>query len=285
MGLIQDASTLVKEKDPDFQIEIEHIAHEILSKAEKEGLTSPETANLIMREIKRLSEVNDPYTGFKATEMSQARTLLPRLKKYVGKDLRSRINLAVLGNSFDFFKAPEEALNDIPKQLQEGITFFRDDVVRLERFLAQGPELVLYLTDNSGEIYFDLPLYEYIQERAGRTVLVVKGGPSLNDLTRNEIQAANLEDRFDQVCDTGTDGVGIDWGRVSQEFLDLVQRADLILSKGMANFETIHIRDLSSPVFFLFKVKCRPIQSYLETPPDSFFALWYEGRFTLKSRF
>jgi hypothetical protein len=140
--------------------------------------------------------------------------------------------------------------------------------------LREKPVTVLYLTDNAGEIYFDWPLYEYIRDRSRKTILVVKGGPSLNDLTRTELKSAGLEKMFDTVMDTGTDGAGIDWENVSRDFLDLIASADLVISKGMANFETLYPRAMVSPTFFLFKVKCEPIQNYVQAPPNSFMALW-----------
>ena len=36
--------------------------------------------------------------------------------------------------------------------------------------------------------------------------------------------------------------------------MDLLASADLVISKGMANFETLYSRDVAAPVFFLFKV-------------------------------
>jgi len=193
-------------------------------------------------------------------------------------DLKSLVSLAVLGNSLDFFKDANQALAGIPDLVQKGVSFFHDDIGRIEGFLVRKPPLILYLSDNSGEIYFDYPLYTYIRERAGRTVLVVKGGPSLNDLTRSELEASQLGTRFAEVADTGTHGVGIDWDRVSEGFLRLVDEADLIISKGMANLESIYPKKLSCPVFFLFKAKCRPIQDYLHSPADSFWALWHDGK-------
>ena len=106
---------------------------------------------------------------------------------------------------------------------------------------------------------------------------MVKGGPSLNDLTRSELATFHLGERFAEVADTGTDGVGIDWDRVSEAFLHLIDGADLIVSKGMANLESIYPRKLTCPVFFLFKAKCQPIQDYLHSPADSFWALWHDG--------
>lgn len=92
-----------------------------------------------------------------------------------------------------------------------------------------------------------------------------------------ELQTAGLADRFDRVADTGTAGAGIDWDHVSSEFMDLMTSADLIVSKGMANFETLYPKSLAAPSFYLFKVKCEPIQNYVQAPVNSFLALWKES--------
>jgi uncharacterized protein with ATP-grasp and redox domains len=278
MDLAQQAATLAAGEEPGFLAEAEAAAREILNDTETRSLTSPQRANLILGKIKRRSGVADPYAEFKAREMEQARKVYSQIKGTLPDDLRSGVNLAALGNSLDFFTDPEKTLSEIPNQIRKGSFFFHDDIDRLEGFLSAGPGLVLYLTDNAGEIYFDQPLYAYIQERAGRTVLVVKGGPSLNDVTRAELKISGLDKEFSEVADTGTDGIGIEWKNVSKEFLDLIDNADLILAKGMANFESIFPRDLPCPVFFLFKAKCQPIQDYLKAPGESYWALWKEGK-------
>jgi hypothetical protein len=168
-------------------------------------------------------------------------------------------------------------LGAIPRQFSQGITLFRDDIDRLGAFLEKEPAKVLYLTDNAGEIFFDAPLYEYIRKRCSQTVLVVKGGPALNDLTRAELQLARLENKFGAVADTGTAGAGIDWDQVSEAFIELVDSADLILSKGMANFETLYPKMLKPASFYLFKVKCEPIRNWIQAPANSFLALWQDG--------
>jgi hypothetical protein len=45
----------------------------------------------------------------------------------------------------------------------------------------------------------------------------------------------------------------------------------------MANFETLYARDMAAPTFFMFKVKCEPIQKYIQAPANSFLALWKQG--------
>jgi len=277
MGLARQAAAQASGDNSNFLSQAEAVTREILSDAEQRGLTSPDAGNRILREVRIRSGVSDPYAEFKAREMAQARKVFSQIKGILRDDLRSRVNLAALGNSLDFFTDPEKTLSEIPHQIQKA-TFFHDDVDRLERLLSRNVRLVLYLADNAGEVYFDQPLYRYIREHADRVVLVVKGGPSLNDMTRIELRADGLDQGFKEVVDTGTDGVGIDWVHASKEFLDLVGQADLILAKGMANFESIYPRDLSCPVFFLFKAKCQPIQDYLEAPGESFWALWKDGK-------
>jgi damage-control phosphatase, subfamily I len=277
LTLAKNTALLATDDNPGLVEKSERAARQILADADVNPTSSPEIANRIIREVRRLTGVSDPYIEFKAREMEQARKLFSQLSANVGETLRSRVSLATLGNTLDFFISPEQALAGIPPQFLNEIPFFRDDIDQLEAWLRKTPGLVLYLTDNAGEIYFDGPLYEYIRERSRKIILVVKGGPSLNDLTRAELKTAGLEKMFDPVMDTGTDGAGIDWENASRDFLDLMACADLVISKGMANFETLYPRDMVAPVFFLFKVKCVPIQNYIQAPANSFLALCKKG--------
>ncbi|MEE4606684.1 MAG: ARMT1-like domain-containing protein [Desulfobacteraceae bacterium] len=276
-SLAKDLVRLAASENPDFAEKAEHITHDILKDAGNTASSSPEIANRIVREIRRITGIHDPYENFKMREMAQALEIVTHLKHHVAESLRSRAILAALGNSLDFFKNPAEALDDVTGLFHNGFSFYFDHIDQLQAHMSKRPEIVIYLTDNAGEIFFDIPLYDYLKKNCGRIYLVVKGGPSLNDLTRTELRSQNLMDRFDRVADTGTDGAGIDWDHVSSEFLDLLYAADLVVSKGMANFESLYPRCLSGPSFYLFKVKCEPIQNYIQAPAGSFLALWKNG--------
>lgn len=276
-SLAKSAIALAGVSDAGMVAKAEASTREILTKAAENRLSSPQLAGKILREIQRLTGVSDPYRQFKTREIALARKIYTQIKSDHSIDLRACAKLAILGNSLDFFKNPAETLAQIPAQLDAGISYFYDDIDRLAAFMEKRPERVLYFTDNAGEIFFDIRLFEYIKARARNTILVVKGGPSINDLTRKEIPFVDRGDLFNEVADTGTDGAGIDWDNVSAEFLDLVASADLIISKGMANFETIYPKPIRPPVFFLFKVKCEPIQRFIQAPVGSFIALWKEG--------
>jgi uncharacterized protein with ATP-grasp and redox domains len=284
MSLAKDVVTLAASENPVLVEKAEHITRNILEEVGTNESSSPQIANRILREIQKITGVADPYEDFKTQEMVQAQKVFTNLTDHVADNLRSRATLAAIGNSLDFFKNSEQVLADIPGLLRNGFSFYFDHLDQLEALLKTKPEKVLYLTDNAGEIYFDLPLYEYLNKLCRRIYLVVKGGPALNDLTRVELQTAKLADRFDNLADTGTDGAGIDWDNVSDEFLDLVASADLIVSKGMANFETLYPRCISVPSFYLFRVKCEPIQNYIQAPAGSFLALWKEADSSVNHR-
>jgi len=276
MSLAKSAAALAGVNDGELLKKVEAVTREILENAAGNCLSSPQLAGKILREIQCLTGEPDPYRQFKAQEIELARKVFTQIESGRLLDLRSMASLAILGNSLDFFKNPAETLAEIPVQLNTGVSFFYDDIDRLAAFINTKPGRVLYFADNSGEIFFDMPLYEYIKARAQNTVLVVKGGPSINDLTRNELPILDRDDLFDQVADTGIDGAGVDWDNASKEFLELVESSDLILSKGMANFETIYPKNMAPHVFFLFKVKCEPIQRFIQAPVGSFVALWKE---------
>jgi damage-control phosphatase, subfamily I len=259
------------------QKEIRMGTKRILAEAEKKGWTSPETANKILRLIRGVSGIADPFNSVKRAEMAQAKSVFEEVKDQVGTDLRSLANLALLGNSFDFFRSAADAMAGVSEQVGKEWVYFHDDLDRLQDFLLNDPGSVLYLTDNAGEIFFDLPLFQYIQTFARKTVLVPKGGPGLNDLTLEDLESASIKGMFHEIMDTGTDGAGIDWRHVSEAFAARVERADLIVAKGMANFETFCFHHLATPVFFLFRVKCHVVADYFNAPMDSMMALWKDG--------
>ncbi len=276
-SMARDVVQLINPSDPIVLEKVERISLDIIKNAEGGKPNSPQIANRILRKIRHLTQFDDPYAEFKSREMEVARKLLSQIKDKIPRNLRARASLAALGNSFDFFRDPARALADIPNHIHNGVSFHHDHLDRLEAFLANNPQRLLYLTDNAGEIYFDLPLYEFLEEHCQQIYLVVKGGPALNDLTRAELETAKLLDRFEYLADTGTDGAGIDWDTVSSEFLDLFASADFIVSKGMANFETLFPKTISAPSFYLFKIKCDPIHNYIQAPLGSFMALWKDG--------
>lgn len=275
-GLAHTAAKMSAHGDEDLADRAARAASLVLESPQARALTSPEIANLMLREIRQITKVADPYQETIAQEIKVARQAAERAGELMGGDLQSLAGLAALGNSLDFFKPTDEAMADVEALAASGVDFTHNDIPRLERALSKQPASVLFLSDNTGEIFFDLKLFDYVQQRVGQLTLVVKGGPALNDLTRAGLEATGLSGNFEHLADTGVAGAGVDWGRVSPEFVELAKGADLIITKGMANFETVCTRPIPTPVFCIFRVKCVPIQDYLGAPAESFWALWRE---------
>ena len=63
------------------------------------------------------------------------------------------------------------------------------------------------------------------------------------------------------VTDTGSDGAGVELAACSPEFRRRFARADLIIAKGQANFESLD--GSGQNIFFLFKVKCAVVGRHI----------------------
>lgn len=262
--------------DPTAQASVEQAAKLVLDRGVEEGLRSPAIASRMLAEVRRLTGVDDPYEGFKAQEMTLAKKVVKGLGQQIPKDLRGLVSLAALGNSLDFFQDSQEVLKELAAKQEQGVVFHRDDIARLAEALKNKPGLALFLCDNAGEIYFDLPLIDYLRNHSKRLVVVVKGGPAQNDLTRADLQRTGLLERVGDLADTGAEAAGIDWEQASPQFHALVDSAELIIAKGMANYLSAMEHPLPCSGFFIFKLKCKPLRDLWDAPPDSFWAYWKE---------
>jgi uncharacterized protein with ATP-grasp and redox domains len=63
------------------------------------------------------------------------------------------------------------------------------------------------------------------------------------------------------VVDTGVGAPGVFLDRAPREFLERYRRADLIISKGQGNFESLETEE--RPIAFLLKAKCDVVARYL----------------------
>ena len=133
----------------------------------------------------------------------------------------------------------------------------RDDTDSIGDLLTPGAR-VAYLTDNCGEIVFDQLLLEELRGRGCLVDLVVKGDPILTDATREDVEELGLAGLVDRVLDTGPLAVGVDLTTVPDGTRRTIEGADIVISKGMANLESLsdsHVR----PIAYLLRTKCDPV--------------------------
>jgi len=112
-------------------------------------------------------------------------------------------------------------------------------------------QTILYLADNAGEIFFDRLLIEQLS--GAKVTLAVRGAPVINDATRTDALAANLEDLV-EIIDNGSDAPGTILNDCSAEFRRRFDEADMVIAKGQGNFESLS--DEPRDIFFLFRAKC-----------------------------
>jgi hypothetical protein len=81
----------------------------------------------------------------------------------------------------------------------------------------------------------------------------VRERPIINDATKDDALASGL-DEVAEIITSGCDAPGTLLDRCSQPFLDYFQTADVIISKGQGNYETLS--NEKRFIVFLLKAKC-----------------------------
>ena len=239
-------------------------------------------ATKIHKVVREVTHNPDPYRAMKEREMTLSRELYPELslqteaasrrrgrkRSNLYKDkLRGYLKLAAAANAIDFFREPSSIKEDIRK----AVSFAVDDSEQLEEKLKDAGR-VLYLADNAGELYFDLPLFEYMR-RFVNVIYVVKPSPVQDDLTLEDVRRSGLESEFGKVMSTGIASPGTIFSLASTQFKREIESADLIFAKGMGHYEALSELPTEGKFFYCLMAKCRPVADSLGVPINSYVAM------------
>ena len=181
--------------------------------------------------------------------------MYPELKKTVNDSatpLLTAVRLAIAGNVIDFgasksFNLKETISLVLKKDFK--IYHFSEFVRTLEKSHS-----LVFLADNAGEVIFDKILLESISTKYDieKIVFVVKGAHIFNDEMYEDAEYVGLNNlngiEFIEVEEPGT---GLK--RKSQEFLNILSKNDIIISKGQGNYEAL---SEMKKIFFLLMAKC-----------------------------
>ena len=225
------------------------------------GATPPEIGAKVHSLVRRITGVDDPYNEVKQAATETALALLPELKALVeGSDdpLDTALRLSIAGNIIDFGPNPDYDLWEVVERLlREDLAI--DDTGTLKAQLLKA-ESILFLADNAGETVFDRVLIEAMNKPV---TYAVRGGPTLNDATLEDAQRAGI-DQVAEIIDNGARVPGTVLSETSAAFRQRFWQADLILAKGMGNYETLS--EVKAPIFFLLQVKCPVIGKDIGAP-------------------
>jgi hypothetical protein len=251
------------------------------------GRTPPANAMQIYRVIAAATGCSDPYLEVKRDENARALRNLPLLQAEVeqaGEPLRSAIGFAIAGNVIDYGAAGCCDIDGAFDRCREKIFVIDDSRLLLERVGALSPGgKVLYLADNCGEIVYDSLVVELLAKRGLQVTVAVRSGPIINDALLEDALCAGL-DKFAHIIGNGTDCPGTPLDCCSQEFRDSFDAADLVISKGQGNFETLS--EVEREIFFLLTVKCKVVGRHLvdisgcscELPGNGEMVVLYSGK-------
>ena len=224
-------------------------------------------ATKIHKVVRQITHNADPYRVMKEREMRIARESYPELRSRYTGNLRGCLKLAAAANVIDFFREPGSIREDIIKT----VNFALNDLEPFEAKLRKA-DRVLYLADNAGELYFDLPLVKYMR-RFADVIYVVKPSPVQDDLTLEDVKRSGLQGEFGKVISTGIASPGVVFSLASLQFQQEFESADLIFAKGMGHYEALSELVPKGRFFYCLMTKCQPVADSLGVPINSYVAM------------
>jgi uncharacterized protein with ATP-grasp and redox domains len=114
---------------------------------------------------------------------------------------------------------------------------------------------LVYVLDNCGEVVFDKMCIETMKTLypSLRITALVRGMPTYNDVTPADASEVKL-DTLVPVVGNGDNIPGTMLSRISAEARGLLEGADVIVSKGMGNYETLQGCGLN--IYYMLLCKC-----------------------------
>jgi uncharacterized protein with ATP-grasp and redox domains len=216
-------------------------------------VSPPVAASDLYPKLASFTDSDDVYKEIKELSTQEALKLLPSVEKKV-HSVSDAIKAAVAGNVIDF-ATPNHFDLTIEFEKVFETSFAIDDEVEFLQRLKKAKSFMI-IGDNVGEHVFDKLLLESIAKEFPKLKLyyAVRGCPIINDVTLVEAKALEMEE-VAIVVDSGVITPGLAYEYASESFMKLYNSMDLIVAKGMGNYECLEaVKD--ERIFHLFKVKC-----------------------------
>lgn len=231
------------------------------------GVSAPWLTGQFSKAYAKYWPGEDVYGKLKKDSNDLVLQLLPKIRPLVEQandPLAMAIQFSRTGNFLDFgiltpeiaHKALWEAVEQTPDMTLEPTAY-----KALVRDLNTAKNLVI-LGDNAGEIVFDLLLVEQLQKRypALSITYCVRGENALNDATRVDAQYVGM-DQLCRIIDNGSGISGTELDYISPELKETLAKADVILSKGSGNMESLV--GCGYNVYYIFMCKCKRMSKIL----------------------
>lgn len=224
----------------------------------------PEIAAYVYEKMALIANKYDLYDEVKEHSTIKAQSFVPFLKDKLSNSddkLLVATKIAVAGNVIDLAAEVEFDLHEELEKIFH-TEFSYNDFHKLQEKLSTARK-VLIIGDNVGEHIFDYLFVETLKELYPEASYsyMVRGNPIINDVTLKEAKEAG----FDKLCELVNSGVntpGFTYDRATPYSRELFDSADLVISKGMGNYECMSPSHRES-ICFLLKVKCQVVANSL----------------------
>lgn len=231
-----------------------------MSKAFDFAKSPPEVARPVYEHLAVLAGKADLYDEVKRHSTQKAKAFIPFLREQIAKaadPFHTAMKVAVAGNVIDLAAEVTFDLNDEIDKLFH-TDFAVDDTAALKAKLA-GARTLLYIGDNAGEHLFDALAIETFKTLFPELAVtyMTRGKPIINDITFGEAEADGLNTHA-ALVDSGVDTPGFVYGRASAQARKLFDESDVVLTKGMGNYECISPAPRTDLAYIL-KVKCNVV--------------------------
>ena len=216
---------------------------------------APETAKLLHEiyglDLDRFKEEKEESNAFVLARMDAIRQSVQTASDPVYAALQH----AILGNYIDFSALRGEvSFEDLDQMLHSAhdMDLDKDAYQDFCEDLKNGKKL-LYITDNAGEIGFDRICAEQLHRQFPhlQITFLVRGGPANNDAMRSDAEQMGIT--F-PIIGNGNSIPGTQLDQLSQEAQQAMEEADVIISKGQGNVETLW--GCGYNIYYAFLVKC-----------------------------
>jgi len=234
----------------------EKVMRKVLGRVSEMDLNQPPPlmGQQIYRIIRETTGNSDPYKKIKDKFNTFVLDLYPEFKKKITTSVNpfeTAVRLAIAGNIIDFGVEAKINTSTVYQVVNQSLTQKIDGSIKKFKDTVFSANKILYLGDNSGEIVFDRLLIEQLPY--DKVTFAVRGYPVINDVTMDDAEATGIT-KLVSVIDNGSDAPGTILDECSDEFKHVFQDADVIISKGQGNYESLS--ESNKNIFFIFKVKC-----------------------------
>jgi uncharacterized protein with ATP-grasp and redox domains len=259
-------------KDPDIRTKVIKNACKVLSKFYDPNECSATIATKVHKIAYEALGDDDPYKDLKSLSNKVAQSLVLRVEEMLKESddpLKTSIICSIVGNTMDFgieggSDHPESLRNIFEETVVEGLGY--DNTSKIEELLKKSKHVMLF-ADNCGEIVFDKILCKELKKFNPNIsiTLVVRGEPIISDATMKDAEELKFKEVVDEVLTTECFAIGVDFKKLPSSLKKALKQTDLIICKGMANYEAFSETDYH-PIAYLLRTKCTAIANSMNLP-------------------